>query len=927
MADRRHIPIPLSNLSRGINRFAAEAGADQCADTLNAINDSGEVRRRDAFVPVGSGPPHLFPAGHLIVLTEATLGSGTFVSAATRTPALGSVNAIYLGLRVATPAPVGQFDGLDFRNTDTVSPSLAAHLVVDPQYWNGSAWTSVPSFVDETKDLSSGYFAPFLRNGRIYWHTDQITASWTTRSVNSTTAYWMRLVIRTLAGTATTLGGTLTTKAPGLRAFVFAPVNAIFPVRIERRASIVLASDRKHRNTPSTGVLDGEHRQLFAGGLEKGAQLGVKTETLEETRVAPLLEDETAGTYGEIVWPRPTRNGTGIGSSGLTYGTASRLQKIRTQVYDPDSARLVPYQWAINQWRGGVLSGSLTPVATFAASTVRVTALASGLSSVAGFYRGCRIRCTTAGGVALNEEREVREYEVGGTNIFYVYPDWSAAPTGSARFTVYGPPAIAYHPSDRTVWGEAKTNAEHTIELSATGDYVPATTVWTNFIGYLRLGRELRWTTDAADRWTGVVDTITGRLIVTNGRSGLLEYDGSYLRRLQADFRSLGALAYVGALPDVKALSSGDYKVNALSLLRRAPPSGKYIVAHQSRVFVAGFESEPFTVRWSAPGGLNNVWPLLYEDIIRDTEADPIVGMVTLDERLVVFTPTAIHEALGPDDSGRFSFQPLSQGIGFVAHQAVCVIATGGSSQLVGIAPDGIYAFAGGEPTVVLDDWNRVLDGGVNQDALSLSLSCAAPQRSWALFAVTPRGASTNTRILVWDYQRNAWWVWSAPFGVSSMAVDYDEAGKERILFGCDDGYLMTLGDGATDDGSTITSYATSPPVQPFGGQECSLSGLVLTAKTLGGDSSQQMECDVLSGDDAAAPLQDGVLSIDDGAPRWGTATWDSFTWTKAGFRSVRMNIVSYAKAHRVAYRVGGLVKWAVKAAELIAQPKSRRGR
>jgi len=919
VADRAHRPLALSTGVGGINRFAEEAKRNQCADALNVVGDQAEVRRRPAFVPVGSGPPHLLPAGLCLLYTSSLQAS--------RTATLND-QVFWVGCADL------RFDGIDFRFvTSEIGAVALKRYTLDISAWDGAAWKSVPSFVDETTDVAGtdDTLVPLQKSGRVYWHTDSF--DWKKTTIDGTEAFWIQLDLHVFDSLDLPFASNVVTiDKPGVRIFNFAPVNAIMPVRIEGRNATVIAGDLLDRDTVSTTKAE-DHRVQGVSGLERGAQLGVKIETTRETDIAPLLEDETACIFSQVDWPRPAKaaGATPIGTPGLSYGTSNVITKMRTELYDPDTRALRPYRWPTDGWRGGALSGILTPIAAFSTTVVRVASSGSGLDDRDGFYRHCRLRWTTGGGGATaGDEHEIIGFDAGATvNTFTIYPALAIAPNGTARFEILAPHALAmplYPISERALWMECYSNDEDTITPPAATAPYAAGWFTSKWMGHLLIGRELRWVADASEAWSGVVDAITGRLICTNG-SGLLEFDGRALRRLRADFRSQGVLDYIGALPDTKALDANTYRVNPLAQLRRSPPAGRFVAQHQTRIIVAGDPNDPLAVRWSAPGALNNAWPWIYEDIIRDEEGDGVSGMVVVEDRLVIFTPTSLHEAVGPDENGRYSFAPLVRGLGFVAHAAVCVVAgTSSVSQLVGVSASGIYSWAGGEPTMLLDQWERLVPGGVNGDRIRRACAVSAPKRAWALFAVPSAGSNVNDTILVWDHLRNRWWRWTCPYGVASMAIDNDTDGRERILFGTADGYVMTLAEAANDDGEAIESWVRTLPYQPAGGLESGLSAVMLTARTLA--AGQQVTLEVLGGDDDSDPISaEHGVSVDKGAPVWGSATWGSATWASAAYKTVRDNLPHYARAHRVALIFGGAYRWAVRGLELLLKPRTRSGR
>ena len=149
-------------------------------------------------------------------------------------------------------------------------------------------------------------------------------------------------------------------------------------------------------------------------------------------------------------------------------------------------------------------------------------------------------------------------------------------------------------------------------------------------------------------------------------------------------------------------------------------------------------------------------------------------------------------------------------------------VSTQGTSGLIGPGTDGVYYFNGSEPVPVLDDWERLLKGGVNRGRLDDAVSAVSFTKNLYFLAVPSHGSEVNDRVLVFDFARKNWWVWSSPHGVSFMATDYDEAGKETVLFGTNDGHIQVLTGSLTDDGQVISSHASTLPVAPFGDRESS---------------------------------------------------------------------------------------------------------
>lgn len=939
MAPSRERTLLLSNLKGGLNRFQADAGRNQYIDGYDVLNEGGDLRRRDAFRSIGSGAPHTYSENICAMISSTNAaGVGNFEAHLDRSVDLallgGLLTYLYVGTR-ALLSPRMKFAGVDFQKiTSELAPT--EHYILVPEYFDGDVWVRMPAWVDETRDLVDGWFVPLARTGRVYWHLDQFASEWEQATVNSESGLWVRFAIRTLVdhvageyrGTGIPILGSHSIDAPGARLFALGPVNGLFSVRVANRSVLIIGSDRQERNGSGSEAEEappGSEASL----LDQGAQLGCKSEDALATSTMHLLDDEGPGVYGVQTWPRPQRDGVNIGSAGLTYGTAGNIKKTREMVPDGATGEMIAYEWDDQQHRGGVLGANLQETVGSQDSAAFSASQALSLRPQDG-YTHVRIRCVVASGVGVPLGEEVSAWAhayAGGFHLFLVYPPWSNTPDLADRFEIYAPHARALIEGQGNY--EIERNQEHTLELSdAPYAEDPATISPTNPV-FWRIGRELRWLADAGEAWSGAIDPADGRFICTNGRTPLLEYDGRHLRRLRADFESDLAKQISGEAPD-SGHPDQPHRAIAKSQLRQSPPTGRFIAFHRQRLFVAGGISTPLSIFWSEVGAANHVWPLLNEDLVRDAQSDPIRGMISFNDRLLIWTSTALHEAVDISAPPFFTFQQVARTIGFVGPNAACII-TGrnGTTELVGIAPDGIYAYASGEPSVVVDQWARYLDGGVNSDLLHIASAVFAPQSSAAYFALPPRGSDKCTRILRWEVLRNVFDVWRLSFGVRSMAIDTDELGRERLLVGTDTGLVMTLGAGNTDDGEEIDAYALSPFVQSPDSADVAIIGGLIEARTVGAGHEQQMTFNLHVNGNIRSPLQEGVLTCDIGAPNLGTdgATLGEVRPRAKEYPTLELRALDEARGHSFAFKVGGTCQWSLRAVSLRVSKGASRGR
>lgn len=897
----RSQPLPLSDCSGGINRIVRDAQPNQAVEGLNVTGDEGEARRRDGIASFAVGAGFNHPLGEVCIAVEHTEGAGggpfVFANSATTMSISDVTMAIYIGHLYH------EFDGIDFAVDAevTLSGTWTQHVRLVLEYWNGSAWTAVPWFLDETLEIQDGYLQPLAKAGKIAWHRDLLTG-WAETSVDSLSAHWVRLRFQLLSDLDIDayLEGTRTLVSPMIRTFDSEPVNGLFPVRIEGQSGTVICTDRAE-----------------ARAFERGAGLSIKRETFFSSKALRFVLDEGAAFWDVHEWPA----WTGM-AAGSDSGTAGRLTKIRTQYYDPFTNTFRPFVFIENQFLGGVITTSTG------------LPIVSGSLSEFEQYNHCRLRLLTSAAPppAAGEEGEVyRGPDLGGN--LSIFPDFTDAPDASDSLELRRPPcSVRIQPENR--YYEVIANDAETISLRIDGDALPLARDADRINGsvqHYQVTQMPRWMIDAGQRWSGAVDPVTGRLLLVNGGAPL-ECDGQVLRKLRANYQSLAALAYVGALLDEQTPDAPDPSSIALSKLRTEPPSAKYITIYQNRIFLAGLAGRPWDIAYSAPGGLNNIWPLLFQTVLRDDQADPIVGMAVVGQRLLAFSPTAIHEAEAPSAEGYFSFVPISVGVGFVAHQAVAVVPYGGGAELLGVGPDAIYELRGTTPEPILDRFDRLLKGGVNQAQLHKASAVVTPQNNRAWFSVPAAGDTICRHLFEYDYQRKTWWVHYYPHGITTMAVDYDERGKETLIIGSDDGFLATFWPGLlTDDSVAVEGTMTTPFIQPLGGRAINPRALRVTGNVLG--SQHSLTADVLH-DDSVRAVHSGSLYFDKGQMTYGDQFFrdDGDTYPESLYQSARdtqtqdMRLAGM-QPHRVAARITGTSLWSVRGIELEVAAGSPRGR
>lgn len=933
---KRNDPIRLSRLNDGLNRFETEAKANQLVDGLDVYEDAGDLRRRPAFSAIAAGVPFWLPAGQTVVAHEEIGVSTTLhydrVLTITGAQIGGTTHNVYIGCD-------NLFDGFDWCNVDTTPTAPTAHNYLTPYYWNGTAWTAIPSITDTTRERvlngSNIWFQSLTRNGRVSFHRSSQMADWAATTVSSLSKYWIRL---DLSGGALTGTGNLEIAAPGPKPFTLEPINTIFPARFRNsKDSLVIGCDR-------AGTVN----------LEPGAQVGVINRKAREATPGFLIGDEGSGVIGEVAAPAAyMRHSTwtgassarqlptiAVGVSGIWTGTAGGLGAMGTTTNTRITKLDQRYSWLSDdgaalpaqamQWRGSAIRANYSPTGAGSADATTLRSTISfptfGATDNIGIFNGCRLRVVAkgAGGTPLGEEREI----VGQTTSqLIVHPHFSVAPDTDNYFDIIKPHSrIRMWESDRESL-ELYTNGEHYLEIRDGIEYAADSDI-DNAVVHFRVGRHFPWQLRRGKFWTAGYDIVTRTIQMTNGYQ-LIEYDGE-------DFRPATALSD----PDdarVKQLVGGTEGGDELlrtshiagSLLRKAPPKGQFLVNWASRWVMTASDT---SIAWSFPGLDNDVWPAKFETVIRDRYNAKITSITVLNELLVVSTASSLFTAQNPrSEGGDIVPLPVISGSGFLSHRAVANITRGGSSVLVGPTADTLILFDGYNITNVFDDWRRIVPGGVNQSRLSESVGAVSLARGEYYLAFSGAGSDHNNYMLVYNFEKNRAWLWTTPWGgITSIARDFDEAGRERILFGTQDGHLAALTEALTDDGDAITGYAKSPNIHIAGAQTFAPTAILITAKETGATETLTVRTFL---NEEKAPNQASTQALNRGSDLYGgtevygpaTGSNVAAQFATAGLVTKKFMIPAGSRAQSISFEVRGTGKWRFRLAEMLVTAKGQR--
>lgn len=927
----RTVTVPIDPIDRGIDRLDTNVRNGKIVEGLNVINDDGDLRRRDAFKTIYTAAPHFLPPG--LVTVYFSDGDPESETATLRTDRVGNVTStkrIYIGCEEP-------FDGADFSQIAyTVVPTGPISFV--GYYRGASSWTAMDFLFDTTRggrdsagDPTYHHFVPLSKNGRVSWHRGDFT-SWTAASgsigagggsLGATNLYWVYLELRTYpANTAiVALPGTSAITAPGIRAFHLSKINGIFPVRTKKKDVLVVCSDREERR-----------------GSEKGAMVGLVESPSDPTKQLHLIQDEGSGTHGEITiseWnevsgtPVPLGSGAPTGSTS-TYGTSGVFERQATV----DTVAWYPAPLSReSEWRGGLALdiSDASDVDDNGAGSDEGAISITQAGVVANQFEHHLLRIID--GTGDGEERMIyKNTASSGSNkvVLSVYDDFSAgAPSDASKVKIFRPHArLELSPSRRDY--EVDTNEAHKITTS-TRPWAPAIETATDAtqlqfdidregVQYY-VGRNPRWEIPSGISWTATYDNNSNSLYLANDHSQVLRFDGKHLRVLQPETdtnKDWHADRYANFLflSDTQRTALNKSGITETAFLENSPIIAHILVSFLRRLFAIGTSIGDSTFRFTGENAYH-VWPSGFIHTAADEQNRQIQGAASMNNRLVLWSSRSIMEFVFMNTENEFDTRILHTGGGFVSHHGVQVI----KSTLIGPNTDGIYGFNGANLQPVLDDWARVIKGGINTQRLNRSSSVHLQQRGWYMIAVASAGSDHNDRIVIWDYVRNRFWLWSAPHGASFLAKDYDENGAERLLVGTNDGHIQTMTGATKDDGKAITSYARTVPLNLFGEKEAAYTGVQSVVQ----NSASAMELKFFI-DKRGLESKEIALSADAGLNQLGNfALGNAATGTIGDTRYKTTNNNLNAKGRDFQVQMGGNSPWRLRRMYITARDIGKR--
>jgi hypothetical protein len=973
-------PVTLSKFIGGINTTEAEGrgGAmlspERAVDHLNVEEKDGYLKRRPAFKAICHGPQFEEPGGSAITTFDGT----TFYPTRQNVLSVSNMTSssyLYFGAEVP-------FNGINIPyiiNSD--STAYTAHRKIKVEFASSNTeWTELGGVVDFTVGRnvdSSGnvWLHTLTQSGTIVWHMpyhdydEDPTSSSDSWGLTTPTSpvtldysrYWIRLSIVDGKGVAANWASstaTTTCGCPGIKAITLSPVNSILSAKTRAgHSAVFFGGDRTSRTNFELGGNISAWKTKY-----KAPKVGFKL--LKDDRGLPA---KGTGVYHAISqpgnWMESNRTLLAGGarcvfpddfSTGIATDDGKNLWIASDPIGGPPNYSLTnrlvkldqSYEWfsrqrsaaaadPIAQFRGAKLYTSLTPASVSEDTTLnRDTFVFSNLSPTPqdNALKNCTIRVETAGATALDigEERHIISNTTSGTDTtIVVYRFSTDTPTTACTFHIYAPHAQCRLEEGLDYFPTVYYNTPQYLQFDSYGGNgwaASTSSVWQGF-HHFYLGKEAPWTFRAGEFWNNVFDPTLQKFLFVNGKNGVLTWDGRFFESLvpNTDPNSAAVQTYLGIAGAHDDETESNISSTQLSKfqLRSQVPNAQFIESFMGKVVLADSKN----IYWSVAND-STLWPLKFEDSIRDSQGSNITGMSVLGNALVVYTPTSVWAAPPPGADGMFSFQIESTGIGFASHRATHKIFINNVPSLIGPTQDGVRIYSVGADTLVpvTESWEQLVPGGINKGLLSKSVAALSKFENRYYLAVARAGRTHLDTILVFDFTTKAWWVWRYPCGgISAIGREYDELGNERMLFGGIDGIVSIMVEAENDDtstfsGSSVSWYAKSPPLN-FKGQTIAPMAIMLRA-----DESFESDITVSTYLDGRISTEDSTaVSITDPATAYGDAYGSSYS--AEGDQFVKINLLNGQRCTSFQYMLSGTTRFKFKGAELLLAQKGQRSK
>lgn len=243
-------------------------------------------------------------------------------------------------------------------------------------------------------------------------------------------------------------------------------------------------------------------------------------------------------------------------------------------------------------------------------------------------------------------------------------------------------------------------------------------------------------------------------------------------------------------------------------------PIASYIAVYKDSLFLAGDPSHPSRLYYSGGGDQVNNFTISggggFLDISRD-DGQKITGLVLFKDKLIVFKEDSIYQ-FSFTSSGLPQIAQVTSSIGAVAPRSIVVV----ENDVFFLSRRGVFSI-GNEQGFAFDVLRtnelsarvrpvmQAIDGAYIQNASAIYVTSS--DFNLYILSYTPSGSTTNSKAVVYDRERLAWYKWTN-IQANCWTTYRGTDGITHYLYGDDStGYVKEILSGTNDFGTAIHGY------------------------------------------------------------------------------------------------------------------------
>lgn len=368
-----------------------------------------------------------------------------------------------------------------------------------------------------------------------------------------------------------------------------------------------------------------------------------------------------------------------------------------------------------------------------------------------------------------------------------------------------------------------------------------------------------------------------------------------------------------------------------------APADPTYVEFFKNRLIFAGYSSNTAAITLTSPNTDNDFNAA--NGAIELNVGDTVTGLKTFRDDLYIFSKNAIWKLVG-NSATDFALESVTTEIGCLNSDTIQEV----GGDLLYLAPDGFRSVAGtyniGDVDLSLQSRSiqplvrTMINDTGNTIYSSVPIRKKSQYRCWPYNSSVSKANATGfigkleqgSPLQAFNYVYTTY-AWSTTLGIQPYSADsYFDSGIERVVIGDPtNGYVYQLESGNDFDGSSISAIYQSPYLT-F--QDATIRKVLQKATVYTSfEGTNTINLGVLFDFQDSSVLQPQAtqLSLSGGAAIYGTAVYDTDTYSQVSFPIFKPNLIGSGFTASMNFTSTGGAPYRIDSFQIVYAPKGRR--